>query len=58
MTIRITHDAGVGEWAKGAVVVCDDRRATRLIQFGYAIEAEPVKETKRDGSPRRQRHPQ
>ena len=44
MTIRITHQAGVGEWANGAVVVCDDRRAQRLIMVGYAeqVADEPV----------------
>ena len=44
MTIRITHAAGVGDWANGAVVVLDDRRAQRLVQDGYAVEIdiEPV----------------
>ncbi len=46
MTIRITHPSGgsVGEWANGAVVVCDDRRAQRLIMQGYAVEVEPAPE--------------
>ncbi len=37
MTIRITHTAGIGEWACGAVVEVDDRRAARLIHDGYAV---------------------
>lgn len=42
MTIRIIHPAGVGEWAQGAVVVCDDRRAQRLVQDGYAVAVPPA----------------
>jgi hypothetical protein len=37
MRIRITHDAGVADLPKGAVVDLDDRRAERLIHDGYAV---------------------
>lgn len=45
MRIRITHDAGVADYPKGAVVDVNDYRAQRLIRSGYAVAApaEPKK---------------
>ena len=37
MTIQITHQSGVGNWAYGAVITLNDRRALALIHDGYAV---------------------
>jgi hypothetical protein len=42
MRIEITHPAGVGMWAYGAVIDIPDRRAQQLIEHGYAAPARPV----------------
>lgn len=47
MTIRILNPSGVGEWAYGAVLDVDERRALRLIRTGYA-EAVKVKAKRPD----------
>jgi hypothetical protein len=52
MTIRILHEPGVGDWAMGATVKVEDRRAMRLILIGYAEEVketEPERLAKRKG---------
>jgi hypothetical protein len=41
MTVRITHKPGIGDWAYGAVVDMDDRRARRLALVGYVVEVKP-----------------
>ena len=48
MRICITHVAGVGQHAVGAVVEMDDHRATRLIHDGYAVPAKPEKAKKQE----------
>ena len=46
MRIRILALAGVGQWAHGAVVDVEDRRAQRLIHDGYAEVVKPAKKEK------------